>query len=394
MSKRADIARRIESLLNKRQEKGATVEEAYAARRKALDLIRRYGFTRQEFGIHPTDLTLPDARETVHRDESQQAPISLGRIAALDVVRGVAIGAMVVYHLSYDLRAEGLIAADVVNALGWRVFARTIAGTFLFLVGVNLVLATRRGLSSPHFLRRLGLIAGGALIVTLATWWFNPRTFVFFGILHMIALASVLALPFLRLPTWAVVVAAVVVFVAPRYVAAQLFDAPALWWLGLSTTPPASVDYVPVFPWFAVVLAGIAAGRWLIAYSADGPFARWRPTAAAGRWVVLAGQWSLAIYLVHQPILVGAVAIAARLVPPSETVIRQDFVHDCVTACRTNGRSQSLCAALCDCAFTELYRTDLFEATSVELLTPEQRQRWDAIIAQCSAQAPAAPPAE
>jgi uncharacterized membrane protein len=127
------------------------------------------------------------------------------RIAALDVIRGVAILAMIVYHAAFDLRAAQLIGVDVVNDLGWKIFARLIAGTFLVMVGVNLVLATRRGFRLQPYLRRLALVAGGAVAVTLATWWSQPQTFVFFGILHQIALASVLALPFLRLPSWLVV---------------------------------------------------------------------------------------------------------------------------------------------------------------------------------------------
>ncbi len=309
------------------------------------------------------------------------------RIAALDVVRGVAIGAMVVYHLSFDLAAEGLIAADVVNDLGWRVFARTIAGTFLLLVGINLVLATRRGLKPQPFLRRLALIVGGAIMVTLATWWFNPGTFVFFGILHAIALASVLALPFLRLPIWAVALSAVVAFVAPQYLASPMFNAPALWWVGLSTRPPVSVDYVPILPWFAVVLAGIVAGRLLVAYAADSQAVRWRPTTTAERFVVATGRWSLLIYLVHQPILFGAIYVIAPFVTPSETVARTNFMRDCVTVCRVNGRDERTCTTLCGCMIDNLYGTDLFNTTSIELLNLEQRQRWDAIVAACVGQA-------
>jgi uncharacterized membrane protein len=147
------------------------------------------------------------------------------RIAAIDAIRGVSIVAMAIYHGAFDLSARSLIPVNVLAEPGWIVFARSIAGSFLVLVGIGLVLATRDGFRLQPYLRRLGLIAGSAGLVSLATWWVEPQEFVFFGILHEIALASVLALPFLWLPAWVVapVAAAVValpyVFTSPFFVA-------------------------------------------------------------------------------------------------------------------------------------------------------------------------------
>ena len=70
-------------------------------------------------------------------------------------MRGVAIVAMVVYHTAFDLSARSLIPVDILRDPAWIVFARSIASTFLLLVGVGLVLATRRGLRPKPYLRRL-----------------------------------------------------------------------------------------------------------------------------------------------------------------------------------------------------------------------------------------------
>ncbi len=314
------------------------------------------------------------------------------RIAAIDLVRGVALAGMVVYHFSYDLAANRLISADVVDEFGWKLFARTVAGTFLALVGVNMVLANRHGLKPRPFLRRLALVAGGAVLVTLATWWFEPDAFVFFGILHEIALASVLAIPFLKAPPWLTAIVAAIVIALPNFVASAAFDTPWLWWVGLSTQPPETVDYVPVFPFFGVVLAGVVIGRLLLAYGSDTAFARWRPRNRPERLVILAGRWSLLIYLIHQPILVGALMLVTPWLPASETAVRQGFTADCVAVCTANNDA-GYCTALCGCLFENLYGTDLFNARSVEAMTPDQRQRWDGIVGQCrSGAAMPAPP--
>ena len=303
------------------------------------------------------------------------------RLAAVDVARGVAIVAMVVYHTAFDLSAARLISTDVASDVGWKILARLTAGTFLFLVGVSLVLATRDGFRRDAFLRRLALILGGAALVTLGTWLFDPETFVFFGILHEIVLASVLALPFLRLPSAAVAGAAAFFLALPSFFTHPVFDWWPLWWVGLSTAPPLTIDYVPVFPWFGVVLAGVVAGRLLVAYGQG--LRRWRADGEPWRWLILAGRWSLLIYLVHQPLIVGAVTLAARVLPPNEAVARANFMGECMAAC-TADRDAATCTAFCGCMFDGLYGTELFSKNSFAEMSPVQRDEFDGIFARCT----------
>ena len=309
------------------------------------------------------------------------------RLAALDLARGAAIVAMVVYHTAFDLSAARLIATDVSSDLAWKLLARVTAGTFLFVVGVSLVLAARGGLRRDAFLRRLALIAGGAALVTISTWWFDPATFVFFGILHEIALASVLALPFLMLPTALVAVAAVVVLALPWFFASPVFDWWPLWWLGLSTEPPVTVDYVPLFPWFGVVLAGIVGGRLVVTYGDR--LWRVRPAGAPWTWLMVAGRWSLLIYLLHQPLIVGAVSLATRVLPANEAVIRANFMGECTAACGAD-RDAATCMAFCGCMFDRLYGTPLFAKNAFAEMTPAERDEFDGVLAACTA-APSQP---
>jgi len=308
----------------------------------------------------------------------------LPRLPVVDLARGVAIVAMVIYHSAFDLSADGLIATDVVSDLNWKIFARLIAGTFLLLVGVGLVLATRNGLDRRAYLRRLALIAGGAALVTIGTWWFDRSTFVFFGILHEIAVSSVLALPFLLLPSWLVTLAAAATIAAPWFLASPVFDWWPLWWVGLTADPPVTVDYVPVLPWFGIVLIGIIAGRLVVRYAAT--LAALRPTDPISRWLMRAGRWSLAIYLIHQPLIVGALYLVTTLFPPGEAFLRDRFVGQCSTACATAGDSSpGACTALCGCMFDGLYGTDLYAMRSTEEMTADQQSRWDALMDRCRA---------
>ncbi len=212
------------------------------------------------------------------------------RRPTLDAARGAAVVAMVAYHFSWDLSVFGFIELDV--GRDWRLAAMAIAASFLVISGVALTLSGR------FRIRRFALLLAAAMLVSLGSWWFDPRSFIFFGILHCLALSSLLALPFLRAPGWLVGAAAVLVLAGGA--AARPFFNEWHWvWFGLSTEVPLTNDYIPIIPWFGFVLAGMLLGR-----LPAGAWPGWGP-----RPLVWLGRWSLMIYLLHQPVLTGLLAL-------------------------------------------------------------------------------------
>ena len=172
------------------------------------------------------------------------------RIDAIDIARGAALVAMAIYHFTWDLEFFGYLDPGMTAVGGWKLFARCIASSFLFLVGVSLFLAHGRFIRWPGFLRRFAMVAGAALAISIVTYIAVPGGFIFFGILHQIALASLLGLAFLRLPALLTLLIAAAVIAAPHYLRSEFFNPPWWWWTGLSASFPRSNDYVPVFPWF------------------------------------------------------------------------------------------------------------------------------------------------
>ncbi len=233
------------------------------------------------------------------------------RLPIIDGARGTALLAMFVYHFAWDLNYYDLISTDIAASPAWAAFARLIAGSFLSLVGVSLVLAQRGSFRLRPFLRRLALVAGAAALVTLDTWWFMPEDFIYFGILHCIAVSSVLALPFLRLPVWIALAAAAFCFVAPSLFADPTFDAPWLRWLGLMSYFPDTSDYEPLLPWFGAVLVGVAAARTVLSVAAAAAWAKWQPAGQGARLLLWAGRHSLIIYLLHQPLFLAALYLVS-----------------------------------------------------------------------------------
>lgn len=230
-----------------------------------------------------------------------------GRLAVVDLMRGVAIALMVIYHFCFDLAHFGFTQSDFYNDGFWLNFRTFILSLFLVLVGTSLVLATQRGINIRRFVERLFRVAGGAALVSFSTWWMFGERFVFFGVLHFIALASLLGLLFVRKPVIALIFG-VALLVIGNSVQYSWFDQPGWRWIGMMTHKPATEDYVPLVPWFGVVLAGIFAGDIL---SRGGRLKRLNSALPVGsapiRFLAFSGRHSLLIYLLHQPVLLGLI---------------------------------------------------------------------------------------
>ena len=227
------------------------------------------------------------------------------RIVAIDALRGAAICAMIAYHFSFDLNWFGVFRADFNRDLLWLSLRASIVTSFLLLVGVSLVLAQRARISTHRFWRRIALISACALLVTVGSYFIFPRTFITFGILHCIAVASILTWPLVRRPRVALFVGMAVIAIGTQ-VQLPVFDKPSLNWVGLMTHKPATEDYVPLLPWLGVVCIGIAVGAWLDARD-------YRPLQGIARrapaWLNWLGRHSLLVYMVHQPLLIGMLRV-------------------------------------------------------------------------------------
>ena len=159
-------------------------------------------------------------------------PSATRRIVGLDIGRSVALLAMASYHFCYDLEAFGYLPPGTMVS-GWgAIFARAIAASFLFLVGIGLYLAHGRGIRWRPFWGRFAQIGAAAALITLATWYVQGQRFIFFGILHSIALSSLIGLAFLRLPALLTLIIAAGVWLAPRYLAQGAFDGAVIFIAG------------------------------------------------------------------------------------------------------------------------------------------------------------------
>lgn len=310
------------------------------------------------------------------------------RLAAVDLARGLAVLAMIAYHFTWDLWFFGLLDVDLLGDPWWLAARTAIVSSFLFVAGVCAMAPGAQaagGQAAGRLVRRFVRLAAAAAAVSAATWVAFPESWVFFGVLHHLAVAGLLAAALRRVAGPAVLaVLALAVLGLGLTQGFTALDEPWLRWIGMGATEPDSNDYVPLFPWFGVVLAGMAAGPTLL--RAAGRVSA--PTAGAGRFLLLLGRYSLIIYLAHQPILYGGVwayveATALREAADG-TRAERDFMGSCVATCQSSGGGDAKkCETACLCARDGLRKADLWAPLLTNALTPPQAQTAERLILAC-----------
>lgn len=247
-----------------------------------------------------------------------------GRVDSIDVLRGLAIWAMVGYHFVFDLSFFSIVSFRY-QAVWWDRLGEMIGGTFLFLVGVSLWLRWQK--HAPEFTAfrtavfsraiEIGVWAG---LITLGTWLIWPTYSVQFGILHLIAASLLILTPAVLLkPRYLAGITVFFIawwiwnltFIGSTYACTSCSETPLVvsWFLlalGLRFEGFRSFDYYPIIPWISVVTLGLFVaqsnlGR--LTHLLD-EFLRPVPRSFYS-FLKKSGRASLLIYLIHQPIILG-----------------------------------------------------------------------------------------
>lgn len=243
--------------------------------------------------------------ETATNAPARLVSPATSRIAPLDALRGVALFGMFGFHATFDLAFFGLISPMISFLLPMRIYAHTVACTFLALVGVSMALAYDGRFDAKKFARRVGLLVGASALVSAGTYAFAPEDWIFFGVLHCIAASTLLCaavLPFRPLVGFGLAAA---LLAGPQLFAAAGVDVPWPSWLGLSFTEPSTLDWRPLMPWSGVAVLAMACARTQTGMRLLQRLATLDLRSPVSRGLAFFGRHSLAIYLIHQPIFFG-----------------------------------------------------------------------------------------
>ena len=221
---------------------------------------------------------------------------SISRIYEIDLLRGLAIILMVIFHFGYDLTIFGWADFSTSKDIEWRIFRTIIVSSFLLAVGMSSYLAYQKSINKRKLANAVAKLFAVSLFITIGSFFMHPSTWVYFGIIHFITVALPISVLFVRIPYIALVIGTACI-VGYWMDILNLFP---IWkWSVLHLgIPTRTVDLVSFFPWIGVVLIGVFVMH-------NGLFQIKIKSTPIFNKLVFLGQHSLIIYLIHQPILYG-----------------------------------------------------------------------------------------
>ena len=229
----------------------------------------------------------------------------------VDALRGLAMVWMTIFHFCFDLANAGLLQANFYQDPRWTVQRTCILSLFLLCAGAGQAIALAQGQNWRRFGKRFLHIGACAVLVSAGSYLMFPNSFIYFGVLHGMAV-MLLITRFIgqrARALWLLGAALIALqWLAPWATEAGWWDSAfndkPLNWLGLISTKPITEDYVPLVPWLGVMLWGMAAMQWVLGRTAT--HAPQQADVMALRPLAFLGRWSLTYYMVHQPVMLGA----------------------------------------------------------------------------------------
>jgi len=240
------------------------------------------------------------------------------RFIELDILRGFAILFMIILHLFWDLDYFGILPLNK-NFYSLNIIVPVI---FFLLVGICQAVNNNKYHNQPKkmYFRTIqrGLwVLNLGMLLTLLTAVFLPDRPILFGVLHCIGCCIILSTLLLKFKSTNVIIAALIIVSG---LALGLFfttENPNMIELAAGIHEPDiaahTIDYFPILPWLGICLLGIALGN--ILYKDNKrryplpDLTKYKPTKIFS-WL---GKHSLAIYLVHQPIIAGCLTLVLMI---------------------------------------------------------------------------------
>lgn len=249
------------------------------------------------------------------------------RYHLLDVIRGITLLSMIVYHGVWDLVYMYGVRWDWYRGKGAYIWQQSICWTFIFLSGFCWSMGKRP-------LRRGLVVFGGGLLVTVVTLIVMYQNRVVFGVLTLIGSAmlfmilpdklmqrlekqygkSVLAIGLIISATFFILTRNInegyLGFEELRFakLPANLYRGMFMTYLGFPDPGFYSTDYFSLFPWLFLFVCG-----YFVYHLLKGKLPGYHILNLNFPVFGFIGKHSLLIYLVHQPMLYGLCSLLDAL---------------------------------------------------------------------------------
>ena len=251
---------------------------------------------------------------------------NINRLYLLDTIRGLAIIGMIFIHVSYDLPVYFNFIPQYLYSTWYEVFSQCVRITFIFLSGYCAMMGAKT-------LKRGLIVSAAGLLVTLVSFIAGVDPPIIFGVLTLIGASMLLSVPFKKIinkkNALPVFIVCLLLFVCTLHLCSGYFGfvwhsffyyPPALFrirnpyllyplaFLGIPGYSFASSDYFPLIPWFFLFMAGFSFYALCGESLKEKKFMRLRIEPLA-----FLGKYSLYVYLIHQPLILGIMYLIAFL---------------------------------------------------------------------------------
>ena len=227
------------------------------------------------------------------------------RYKEIDVARGIATLIMIAYHFSWDINY--FVRNFELPYSIWEYTSYAIASSFLLIVGISCYLESKkspREENKKKYTKKILRTLLAASVVTMSSLAFMSDRPIYFGILHCIVVSYVLVGFFLKRSNKLSLATALFFIGIGIYFYLNPFRGFLLFWLIQSNFKIIMSDYLPLMPWFGIVLLGTLLGKKLLPLLEKRSKTP-RPESSITKILMFIGLHTLIIYLVHQPIMMG-----------------------------------------------------------------------------------------
>ena len=216
------------------------------------------------------------------------------RIWEIDLLRAIAIILMVIFHTVFDLNE--FVGIDINYLSGfWYWEGKSSALIFIFVAGIS------SGFSKNSAKRGIKVLVF-AMVITLVTYIFFREQYIRFGILHLLGTCMIIFPVLKRINSLLLFISAAVIAFVAAPLQNILTDTSLLLPFGVMNRGFTTFDYYPLSPYLSVFILGVIAYK-LFYYKKQSLF----KFSYENKGISLISNNSLAIYLIHQPIIVAII---------------------------------------------------------------------------------------
>ncbi|MBP9758551.1 DUF1624 domain-containing protein [Candidatus Dojkabacteria bacterium] len=236
------------------------------------------------------------------------------RNETIDVIRGLAVIGMVVFHILFLINFLQIYKIDIFSSFIINILGFSVRVTFFLLVGISSVILFQKSADYKEYIRkqllRINKTLYSGILITAVTFVFFNEGVIYFGVLHSIALGILLSFLFVRNSNTSLVLGVIMLTLKSFLLFCTNDFYPLTFVFGFSCSIPNTFDYFPIVPWVGYIFLGQAYGKEILEATSKLKIANYKIL----KFVKLCGKHALIIYLVHIPIIFSLLSILKLLI--------------------------------------------------------------------------------